>query len=73
MSTDIDRIKQINNQTRKNRKHNYFRNFATNKRDEWEEIPVKEIELVCRRKCKFETAFDVVKLMKKEQWSGLFL
>lgn len=64
-----DKIKQINNQTRKNRQHNYFRNFATNKRDEWEEIPVKEIELVW-------TAFDVLKLIKKkkkEQCSSLIL
>lgn len=55
-----DKIKRINNQTRKNRQHNYFRNFATNKRDEWEEIPVKEIELVW-------TAFDVLKLIKKKK------
>lgn len=64
-----DKIKRINNQTRKNRQHNYFRNFATNKRDEWEEIPVKEIELVW-------TAFDVLKLIKKkkkEQCSSLIL
>lgn len=54
MSTDRDGIKRNNDQTRKNRKHNYFRNAAINKRDESEEIPVLEIEIVCRRKCKFD-------------------
>lgn len=53
-STDRDVIKRINNQTRKNRQHNHFRNSATNKRDESEEIPVEEIEIICRTKCKFD-------------------
>lgn len=54
MSTDRDGIQRINNQERKNRQHNYSINSATNKRDELEEISVEEIEIVCRRKCKFE-------------------
>lgn len=50
--TEKDVIKRINNQTRKNRQHNHFKNSATNKRDESEEIPVEEI--ICRTKCKFD-------------------
>lgn len=52
--TDRDVIKWINNQTRTNRQHNHFRNSATNKRDESEEIPIEEIEKVCRENCKFK-------------------